>query len=260
MRALDSHAHLDFPEYDTDRETLIAQLAREQIGVINIATNQESLLKVDQLSRDNPLIWGAVGIHPMEVGPKAVLAINEIIAKLSKLRANNSKIVALGEIGLDYFHSQEHIGDQKVVLQELLNYAKQNNLPVIFHCRNAYGDLLTILQRYPGLRGVIHCFSGNAEQAKDFLDLGLYLSFTAMLTYKANDALREIARDVPLEKLLLETDAPFLSPQGKRGERNDPMAILEIADLHAELRGMAAEEVLQQTTLNATSLFGLEAG
>lgn len=260
MRAVDTHAHLDFSDFDHDREALLSELANAGIGVINIATDKDSLEKVDQLSRDNPLVWGAVGIHPTEVGPKSVLAIENIINHFSQLRAANSKIIALGEIGLDYFHSQEHVGDQKVVLQELLNYAKTDNLPVVFHCRNAYGDLLTILQRYPGLRGVIHCFSGNAEQAKGFLDLGLYLSFTAMLTYKANDALREIARDVPLEKLLLETDAPFLSPQSKRGERNDPRAILEIAELHSQLRNVSTEEILRQTTANATALFGLREG
>ena len=260
MRAVDTHAHLDFSDFDHDREALLSELANAGIGVINIATDKDSLEKVDQLSRDNPLVWGAVGIHPTEVGPKSVLAIANIINHFSQLRAANPKIIALGEIGLDYFHSQEHVGDQKVVLQELLNYAKTDNLPVVFHCRNAYGDLLTILQRYPGLRGVIHCFSGNAEQAKGFLDLGLYLSFTAMLTYKANDALREIARDVPLEKLLLETDAPFLSPQSKRGERNDPRAILEIAELHSQLRNVSTQEILRQTTANATALFGLREG
>ncbi|MEX1051911.1 MAG: TatD family hydrolase [Patescibacteria group bacterium] len=258
MRALDSHAHLDFPDFDKDREALIAELAEAEIGVINIATDKASLARVDQLSRDNPLIWGAVGIHPTEVGPKAVVSINEIIGKLAALREGNPKIVALGEIGLDYFHSQEHVGDQKVVLGELLNYAREHDSPVIFHCRDAYGDLLTILARYPGLRGVVHCFSGNAEQAAAFLDFGLHLSFTAMLTYKANDSLREIARDVPLEKLLLETDAPFLAPQSRRGERNDPRTILEIAQLHGELRNVSTEEILRQTTANAIKLFGLK--
>ncbi len=259
MRALDSHAHLDFSDFDSDREQVIADLAAAQIGVINIATDQASLEKVDRLSRDNALIWGTVGIHPTEVGPETVVNLNELLKTFSILREANPKTVALGEIGLDYFHSQEHIGDQKVVLQELLNYAQQCDLPVIFHCRNAYGDLLTILQRYQGLRGVIHCFSGTAEQAKGFLDLGLHLSFTAMLTYKANDALREIARTVPLDKLLLETDAPFLAPQSKRGERNDPRAILEIAELHGQLRNILAEEILRQTTANAIALFGLKA-
>ncbi|MEX0594750.1 MAG: TatD family hydrolase [Patescibacteria group bacterium] len=257
MRALDSHAHLDFPHYDSDRDQLIAQLKTEGIGVITVATDKKSLEKVDQLSRDNELIWGAVGIHPTEVGPKVVLSINEIIAKLTALREGNPKIVALGEIGLDYFHSQEHVGDQKVVLAELLNYAKDQDLPVIFHCRNAYGDLLTILKHYQGLRGVIHCFSGTIGQAKEYLDLGMYLSFTAMLTYKANDGLRETSQIVPLDRLLLETDAPFLSPQSRRGERNDPRAIIEIAQLHADLRQISVEQVLATTTANATKLFGL---
>ncbi len=257
MKAFDAHVHLDFPDYDNDRNALIAKLKTEQIGCLTIATDEKSLSKVDLLSRDNELVWGAVGIHPTEVGPAVLLGINDLLEKFNQLLTDNPKIIALGEIGLDYFHSQEHIGDQKVVLAELLNFARAKDLPVIFHCRNAYGDLLTILKHYPGLQGVVHCYSGTAEQAKEYLELGFYLSFTGMLTYPKNEQLRQTSLLVPLDKLLLETDAPFLSPQSSRGQRNDPFGILEIAKLHAELREVSTEEILAATTSNAERLFGL---
>lgn len=258
MRAVDTHVHLDFPDYDADREQVIEDLASKDIGCITIATDEASLKKVDELSAKNKLVWGAIGLHPTEVGPEALLKLDETIKQFDDLLAGNQKIVALGEIGLDYFHSQEHIGDQKVVLSEFLNFATEKNLPVIFHCRNAYGDLLTVLKRYPKIRGVIHCYSGSAEQAKEYLDLGLHLSFTGMLTYKKNQELRQTSRLVPLDKLLLETDSPFLAPQSTRGQRNNPEAILEIAQIHTELRGISVEEVLEATTSNAVKLFGLD--
>jgi TatD DNase family protein len=260
MRALDSHVHLDFPDYDSDRPELIKDLESKQIGCITIATDQASWPKVDELSKSNPLVWGAIGLHPTEIGPESLIGLDRTIKEFERMLGNNPKLVALGEIGLDYFHSQDHIGDQKVVLNEFLNFAGGKDLPVIFHCRNAYGDLLTILKRYPKIRGVIHCYSGSAEQAKEYLGLGLYLSFTGMLTYKKNDYLRQTSQLVPLDRLLLETDAPFLSPEPRRGQRNAPESVMEIASQHAQLRGVSLEAILEATTNNAVRLFGLKEG
>jgi len=260
LRAVDTHVHLDFPEYDTDRAELIEDLESKEIGCITIATDNNSLAKIDQLTRQYPLVWGTIGLHPTEVGPTQLLNLDKLIAEFERLLEGNSKIVALGEIGLDYYHSRKHIGDQKVILGELLNFASQKNLPVIFHCRNADGDLLTILKRYPGVKGVVHCFSGTTKLAQEYLDLGLYLSFTGMLTYKNNDQLRETSKTVPIDQLFLETDGPFLSPQSRRGQRNTPESILEIASLHAQLRGVSVDEILEKTTENAVDFFGLKAG
>ena len=257
MKAIDTHAHLDFSAYDQDRGDVIKKLEVQGIGVINIATDEASLEAVDLLSKDNKLIWGAVGIHPTEVNPKTLVNLSDFIEKLEKLQNNNPKLVAIGEIGLDYFHSKAHVSNQKAVLTELLNYAKKSDIPVIFHCRDAYGDLLTILKHYPKLRGVIHCYSGTIEQVREYLDMGFYISFTGMLTYKNNNALRETSLEVPMDKLLLETDSPFLAPQTNRGNRNDPMAIIEIAQQHADLRNMPVDDVLKETTNNAVGLFGL---
>ena len=257
MKAIDTHVHLNFSAFDKDRQAVIDQLEAEDIGVINIATDEESLEAVNKLSAENKLIWGAVGLHPTEAGPQALMALAGLIKKLDGLLKDNPKIVAIGEIGLDYFHSKEQVGDQKVILAEQLNYALKNDIPVIFHCRDAYGDLLTILGHYPKIRGVIHCYSGTREQVKEYLKMGFYISFTGMLTYNGNDALRETSLEVPLDKLLLETDSPFLSPQSSRGKRNDPMGIIEIAAQHAELRKLSVEQILKDTTGNAARLFGL---
>lgn len=260
MKAIDTHAHLDFSAYDKDREEIIGKLDTQEIGIINIATDEASLVQVDKLSNDNKLIWGAVGLHPTEVNSNTLINLDSFMNKLEKLFDSNPKLVAIGEIGLDYFHSIKHVSEQKVILAEQLKYAQQKNIPVIFHCRDAYGDLLTILKHYPKLRGVVHCYSGTTEQVKKYLELGFHISFTGMITYKKNDELRETSLSVPIDKLLLETDSPFLSPQSKRGDRNDPTAIMEIAQQHAELRNISLEEVLRETTDTAIKLFGLKNG
>lgn len=258
LRAIDTHAHLDFPEYDPDRSALMKSLDDEGIGVITISTNEASWSKVDKLSRDNPSIWGAIGLHPCEIGPETLINLNGLMNGINELVEGNDKLVAIGEIGLDYYHSTEHVGDQKVIFSELLRYSLEKKIPVILHCRNAYGDMLTILRRYPGLKGVVHCYSGSLRQAKEYLDLGLHISFTGMLTYKSNSELREISKIVPMDRLLLETDAPFLSPQSSRGQRNTPKGILEIAQMHSEIRGVPLDEILRETTNNAKQLFGLD--
>lgn len=260
MKAIDTHVHLDFPAYDKDRGEIITSLEAERIGVINIATDEASLEQVNKLSNDNKLIWGAIGLHPTEVSSETLINLDNFMNKLEKLFDGNPKLVAIGEIGLDYFHSKKHVGNQKIFLAEQLKYAQQKNIPVVFHCRDAYGDLLTILKHYPKLRGVIHCFSGTEQQAKGYLELGFHISFTGMITHKNNDSIRKATLEVPLDKLMLETDSPFLSPQSNRGNRNDPTAIIEIAQQHSALRNIPIEEILIETTNNAIKLFGLKNG
>lgn len=258
MQAVDTHAHLDFPEFEADLSQVLQDLAVKEIGVITIATDYDSLTKVEQLTK-NTNVWGSAGLHPGEINATTLTELPKVLENWTKRLEDNPKLVALGEIGLDYFrhHPQGSASIQQAVLRQLLSFALERQLPVIIHCRQAYGDMLTILSDYPKLRGVIHCYNGTTEQAQAFLELGFHLSFTGMLTYPANEALRQTASAVPLERLLLETDAPFLSVQSKRGQRNDPSAILEIAALHAELKGQPIEEILANTTKNAVDLFGL---
>ncbi len=256
MKAVDTHAHLDFPDYQADRQELIESLRQADIGVITIATSAESNKEVNHLSQQ-PLVWGAVGLHPTEISTSTLVQLPNLLSELESMIRSNSKIVAIGEIGLDYYHEQGTADIQKTALRQLLTLAQDFKKPVIFHCREAYGDLITILGDYPGLKGVIHCFSGSWEQAEKFLELGLYLSFTANITYPKNQELLTITKQVPLEKLLIETDSPFLAPQAIRGQRNDPRQVLLVAQAIAEARSVGEEEVLNQTTINAQALFGL---
>ncbi|KKU44354.1 MAG: TatD-related deoxyribonuclease [Berkelbacteria bacterium GW2011_GWA2_46_7] len=259
MRAVDTHAHLDFSQFDADRADLIAKLAEEKVGVINIATDFESNQKVVDLATKNNLIWAVVGLHPTEISSDTLANLAPQLERLKTLAQANPKVVAIGEVGLDYYRedSKNQAETQKAVLRQFLTLAIELNLPVVFHCRDAYGDLLTILADYPGTRGVVHCFTGNIDEAKRFLDLGLFISFTATITYPANDSQRQAVSAVPSEKILLETDCPFLVPASRRGQRNDPLTIFEIAQTIAEMKKIDQAEVLKLTTDNAVRLFGL---
>lgn len=262
IRGFDTHAHLDFPEFAADRPWLLQELATKKIGVINVATDQASIEAVDRLSRTWPLVWGVIGAHPSELNRSSLTKIPGWLKEWERYLRDNPKLVGLGEIGLDYGESSEGSRQvaqiQKSALRQFLTFALEHNLPVTFHCRQAYGDLKTILAAYPGLKGVVHCFSGSLEQAETFLDLGLHLSFTANLTYPKNEQLRDLIKALPMAGLLLETDSPFLPPQSRRGARNDPRAILELAEAIAELKNLTAKEVLQMTTENAMRLFKID--
>lgn len=256
MRSIDTHAHLDFPEFEIDRRALIEELKREGIAVINPASSLASNEAVDKLTRQFSNVWGAVGLHPIDVGEIALEKVPSLIDSWQRFLENNNKLVAVGEIGLDFYGERcQSANAQKAALRQFLTFALERQLPVIFHCRDAYGDLITILETYRGIKGVVHCFSGSTEEAECFLKLGLHVSFTANLTYPKNKSLRQVSLAVPLERLLLETDAPFLAPQSRRGQRNDPYTIFELAELHAQLRHLSAEEVIKATAENAKNLF-----
>lgn len=259
MRAVDTHAHLDFPQFDGDRKAVLEQLKRKEVGIINIATNFDSNQKVIELANSNDLVWATVGLHPTDINSDTLADLNSQLERLKTLAQSNQKVVAIGEVGLDYYReeSRQMAETQKSVLRQFLTLAKELDLPVVFHCRDAYGDLVTLLADYPGIRGVVHCFTGDADEARRFLNLGLLISFTATVTYPANESQRQAIKALPLDKILLETDCPFLAPQSRRGQRNDPMAIFEIARTMAELRGSSEEAVISQTTANAVGLFGL---
>ncbi len=255
LKAVDTHAHLDFTEFDADRVALLAELAEAQIAVLNPATDQASVKNIDALTRANPLVWGAVGLHPTEITDQTLMALPTLIAEWGQLIDGNDKLVAVGEIGLDYHHAKENAAAQKAALRAMLTFANERHLPVIFHCRDAYGDLATLLSDYPGTRGVIHCFSGTLAQANQFLSLDLQLSFTGNVTYPKNGELRAVLAELPLEKIMIETDAPFLSPDPVRGARNDPRQVVRVAETIAGQKNIAVEAVLEQTTATAQNLF-----
>jgi len=265
MRSIDTHAHLDFAQFDKDRDELLDRMCHEGVGVINVGVDEATSEWGDKLSRERPLVWSTIGAHPDEICCQLLSRIMEIFSAWEKMIKSNPKIVAIGEVGLDYHSSdkasqtsQPKANSQKAALRQFVTFSLQTKLPLVLHCREAYGDLLTLLGDYEGVRGVIHCFSGNKEEAKRAIELGLMISFTANITYPKNQDLRDILAWAPLEKIMLETDAPFLAPQAKRGERNDPFAIEEVAKAIAEAKKMSLEEVYRQTTKNAQGFFALD--
>lgn len=257
MEAVDSHAHLDFEQFDQDREGLIGELAKQEIIVVNPSSSLESVTKVDQLSRQFTNIFGAIGLHPQEVSTELLPQLPELINGWAKLVKQNKKIVAVGEIGLDYYRNHTTADSQKAALRQLLTFAQQVSLPVIIHCREAFGDLMTLLADYRDIQAVMHCFSGSIKEAEQVLGHGWLISITANITYPKNEQLRQVVKQINLEKIMIETDSPFLSPQESRSKRNDPRNVVVVAQTIAQLKHISLEQVLKATTATARRFFKL---
>ncbi|OHB47313.1 MAG: hypothetical protein A2106_00615 [Planctomycetes bacterium GWF2_40_8] len=251
---IDTHAHLDFPDYKDDIDEVIER-AREA-GVeylINVGTTVASSIKSIELSKQYKQIYASVGIHPNE----ASKVTGEEWLRLEAL-AGESKVVAIGETGLDYYRERSKREDQKRLFHQHIELAQRYNLPVIIHNRDASDDCLEIVREYNGkIRGVVHCFSGSREVAEEVLKLGLHISFAGPVTFPKADNLREALKAVPVEKLLLETDCPFLAPQPKRGKRNEPSYLQYTIPVLAELYKVSVEDIKRITTLSARNLFGI---
>jgi TatD DNase family protein len=251
----DTHAHLHFPEFDEDREALLAR-AREA-GVrrmLTIGTEPESSRAAAALAAREADVWATVGIHPHDAagaGPESLDAIEALAAA--------PRVVAVGEIGLDYFRNLSPREDQQRVFRAQLGLARRAGKPVVIHCRDAHDDVLRILaeERVAERRGIMHCFSGDVEVARRCLDLGLLISLAGPVTYPNARALPAVARFVPADRLVVETDCPFLPPQGHRGQRNEPAYLSITAARVAELRGEPVEEVAARMTANACALLGI---
>ncbi|MFH1092859.1 MAG: TatD family hydrolase [Candidatus Omnitrophota bacterium] len=260
---IDTHCHLDFKQFDADRQDVINRAKEQGIGyIINVAADLKGSVQSLKLAAEYDCIFATAGIHPhyaLKTGEDELRQLREL--------TENKKIVALGEVGLDYYnHEAEHfLIDRKIKLkqQELLcafiEIARERQLPIIFHCREAHDDLLAILK--DNLKGrvkaVVHCFSGSKEFLRNCLELGIKVSFTANITYKKADDLRDIVSYVPLEEMFLETDAPFLAPQAKRGKRNEPSYTEYIAQEVARIKKMDAGKVADITTRSARLFFNI---
>ncbi len=253
MKVFDSHAHLDDNRYDADREEVLERSLRELAGVINPGTDLADSKVAVELARRYDRVWAAVGFHPHEA--RLMQAGDE--ARLAEL-TGEQKVVAIGEIGLDYYYDHSPRDVQQAVLTRQLDLARQLSLPVIIHDRDAHGDIMAIIKREgKGLPGVFHCYSGSLEMAQELIKLGFYVSFGGPLTFGNAVKLQEIARKVPLERVLLETDSPYLTPHPLRGRRNEPMHVRLVAEALAQLRGLPVEAVAEVTTRNVEALFGL---
>jgi TatD DNase family protein len=253
VRLIDTHAHLDDRAFDKDRPALIARLHADGVGAVTVGASLESSREAVRLAERHHLIWATVGVHPH--GAKYVTP--EVLRELEEL-AKTPRVVAVGEIGLDYYRDLSPRDVQRSVFADQLDLAKRLELPVVLHNRQSTDDLVAIL-RVAGRshRGVVHSFLGDAALAETFLSLGLYLGVGGPLTYPANEALRDAVRRAPLERLVLETDCPYLTPVPHRGQRNEPAYIELVAAEIARIRGNSIDDVARQTTVNARALFSL---
>ena len=251
---IDTHAHLDFPDFKDDIDDVIKRAG--EVGVeyiINVGTSVGTSVKSIELTKKYANIYASVGIHPNAAS--TVLA--DDWSRLEAL-AGESKVVAIGETGLDYYRDRSKKEDQKRLFHKHLELAEKHNLPVIIHNREASIDCLEIVRKYSGrVSGVIHCFAGSRDDAEEFLELGFYISFAGPITFPKAENLREALKAVPVEKLLLETDCPFLAPQPKRGKRNEPSYLQYTIPVFAELYKLTVEDIERITTLSAKKLFGI---
>lgn len=248
---IDTHTHLEFPDY-ADEQDAVLERAR-QSGVTRIISVggevPRNQLIVELVDRYAP-VYGALGIHPHWANtnhPDQEAWLNQ--------RLVHPKILAVGEIGLDYYYTYSPRTVQRTVFSRYLDVAMNAAKPIIVHSRDSFDDTYDILKDYAPLRGVVHCFSYSGKEAEAFLTLGLHISFCGQITFKKCDALRNTARTVPIDRLLLETDCPFLAPEPMRGRRNEPSFVTYIAEKHAELRGCSTAEIDEATTRNAEDLF-----
>lgn len=249
----DSHAHYDDRAFDSDREAVLAALPDAGVcGVINCGVDILSSQKALALAAQYPFLWAAVGIHGQEAGRARPDDLNQLLPLLEEPRT-----VALGEIGLDYHYDDGAPRDvQRELLERQLAIAVERDVPVILHDREAHEDMWKLLQRYKP-RGVMHCFSGSVEMARDLVGLGMYIGLGGAVTFKNARRPIEVAAWVPADRLLIETDAPYMTPAPFRGKRNSSALIPYTAEKIAQVRGMTAEQILRITKENTERLFGI---
>lgn len=253
---IDSHAHLYFDSFDADRPQVIERARAAGIkAIINIGIDAETSQRSVQLAMEQAGLFAAAGVHPTS----KVADLSESLEKLAELaRAHPGQVVAVGEIGLDYHWKDVPPEEQKGRLKAQLALARKLDLPVIFHCREALEDLLSLLEAERELPpGVFHCFSGGPAEVDRAVRMAFHLSFAGNVTYPKATLLHEAARSAPIERLLLETDCPFLAPQACRGKRNEPAFVKHTRDFLAQLKGISPEELESRTDEAATRLFAL---
>jgi TatD DNase family protein len=254
---IDSHAHIQGSEFAADLQAVIdrAHVAGvEKIVVVGGAGELSSNEAAVAVAHTFPGLFATVGMHPHDAKDVS----EEDLKRLKELTAD-TKVVAIGETGLDFFYDHSPRDLQKKIFARFIHMARETNLPIVVHDRDAHGEIAELLRSEGGrdLRGVIHCFTGDYEAAKIFLDLGFYLSFSGILTFKNAGPLREVAQKLPLDRMLVETDSPYLAPVPHRGKRNEPAFVRLVAEAIAPVKDVGVDEVAEVTSLNARLLFGI---
>jgi TatD DNase family protein len=247
---VDVHAHLDDKAFNDDREQVLESIEEAGIIVINAGSDIASSRSSVELADKHDFIFACVGVHPHE----AQKVEKDYLKELEKL-AKHPKVIGIGEMGLDYYYDFSDRETQKKVFMEQLDLAKSLDLPVIVHNREAHQDTLDILKKMPPAKGLMHCYSGSPEMARELIRLGFYFSFGGVITFKNARKPKEVASKLPLDRILMETDCPYLSPEPYRGKRNDPTRIPIIAQQMAQLRGISVEEIQKDTYTTFRHLF-----
>lgn len=250
----DSHAHWDDDAFDGDREAALENALRYCRTIVNVGTNPVTSRRSIALAERYPAVYAAVGVHPSDCDKSG-----ELPAAMDDLRGllRHPKVRAIGEIGLDYHWDEVPRETQKIWLDAQLSLAEETGRPVIVHDREAHGDCMDAVRRHPGAIGVFHCFSGSAETASELVSLGWYVSFTGSVTFKNARKVAEAALAVPSDRLMIETDCPYLTPVPFRGQRNDSSYLRYTASFLADLRGLPLDELIRQTSDNAARFFGI---
>lgn len=252
----DTHAHYDDARFDEDRDALLSSMPAHNVGLIlNPGCDVETSRKAISFAQKYPFVYAAVGIHPENINENW----NNDLVVIKELAESEPRVRAIGEIGLDYYWEKDERARarQQVVFARQMELARELGKPVIVHDRDAHADCLEIAQRYKGVPGVFHCFAGSVEMARELLKLGYHLSFTGVITFKNARRALEVIREVPLDRLMVETDSPYMAPEPYRGRRNSSLYVHRMVETIAEIKGVAVEEVERITTENGKRLFGI---
>ena len=250
----DTHAHYDDSQFEKDRDMVLASMPELGVGtIVNVSASYDSCRQAVALAEKYPFVYAAVGIHPDEVG-----ALNEeTFAEMKKL-FQHKKVVAVGEIGLDYYWDNEPHDVQQEWFIRQVELARELDLPVLIHSREAAADTMYVMKTYAqGLRGVIHCYSYSREMAEEYVKMGFYIGIGGVVTFKNAKKLKEVAEAVPLKRIVLETDCPYMAPEPFRGRRNQSSYLRYVAEKIAELKDISTEEVIAVTEENARKLYRL---
>ena len=258
MDLIDSHAHIDFPQFADDREAVLERAHAAGVNTIlaiGTGPGPQQLDAAMPYAETHDWIYTSVGIHPHEAKEVTPTHLDALVRL-----AQHPKVIAWGEIGLDYYYDHSRRDVQKRVFREQMELARAAKLPIIIHCRDAWTDCLDLLQeawKSSGLGGILHCFTSTLEDAQRGLDMGFLVSFTGNLTYPKAQNIRDVAKALPLEKILIETDSPYLAPQAFRGKRNEPAYVVEVAKALANVRDLGTEETASATAANFRRFFHL---
>ena len=255
-KIFDSHAHYDDEEFDNDRKEVLEELKNEgEIGIMNCSSSYKSIAKTCELINTYDFIYGAVGIHPENADEFK----DEMLDEFKDIIKKNPKVKAIGEIGLDYYWDENPDKEiQKDVFRKHMKLAEELNLPVIIHDRDAHEDTLNIIKEFPNVKGVVHCFSGSVEFAKECLKLGYYIGVTGVVTFKNAKKVVKVVKEVPVERLLVETDCPYMAPEPNRGKRNKSSYIKYVIEKISEIKEINPKEFNLKVNENLQNLFKIK--